>query len=138
MQSLTGTSPAAAPSRIRPVAYWVTTALLAAEMLVGGSWGILQIPYARDMTEQLGYPSYFNVLLGVWCTLGGVAVLAPGFPRLKEWAYAGATFVYTGAIVSHLAAGDRMGRIVAPLFFLGLTLCSWWLRPSSRRLPSAS
>jgi uncharacterized membrane protein YphA (DoxX/SURF4 family) len=138
MQSLAGTRPDAPASRIRPIAYWVTTALLGAEMLVGGSWGILRIPYARDMMEQLGYPSYFNVLLGVWYMLGGVAVLAPGFPRLKEWAYAGATFVYTEAIVSHLAVGDHVGRIVAPVFFLGVTMASWWLRPPSRRLPAAS
>jgi uncharacterized membrane protein YphA (DoxX/SURF4 family) len=136
MQSLAGTRPAVPSSRIRLTAYWVTTALLGAEMLVGGTWGILRIPYARDMMEQLGYPNYFNVLLGVWYMLGGVVVLAPGVPRLKEWAYAGATFVYTGAIVSHLAVGDHLGRIVAPLFFLGLALASWALRPPSRRLPA--
>jgi hypothetical protein len=27
-----------APSRNRAIAYWVTTALLAAEMLIGGAW----------------------------------------------------------------------------------------------------
>ena len=130
-------SRSAAPSRGRAIAYWVTTALLAAEMLVGGMWGILQIPYTRDMMQHLGYPDYFNVLLGVWYTLGGVALLVPGFPRLKEWAYAGATFVYTGAIVSHLAVGDHARMLVAPLFFLGLTCASWALRPAPRRLATA-
>jgi hypothetical protein len=32
-----------------------------------------------------------------------VALLAPRLPRLKEWAYAGAVFNYTGAAASHLA-----------------------------------
>ena len=53
---------AAAPSRGRAIAYWATTALLAAEMLIGGTWGILQIRYTRDMMQHLGYPDYFNVL----------------------------------------------------------------------------
>ncbi|GAB7143937.1 DoxX family protein [Mycobacterium riyadhense] len=128
---------AAAASRRRIIGYWVTTVLLAAEMLLGGTWGILRIPYARDMMQHLGYPDYFPVLLGVWYTLGGIALLAPGFPRLKEWAYAGATFVYTGAIVSHLAVDDHVRMVVAPLFFLALTCTSWALRPPSRRLAAA-
>jgi hypothetical protein len=77
---------ASATSRGRTITYWVTTALLAAEMLVGGMWGILRIPYAREMMQHLGYPDYFNLLLGVWYALGGVVLLVPGFPRLKEWA----------------------------------------------------
>ncbi|SOJ52514.1 hypothetical protein MSIMFB_00030 [Mycobacterium simulans] len=128
---------AAAASRRRVIGYWVATVLLAAEMLVGGTWGILRIPYARDMMQHLGYPDYFAVLLGVWYTLGGVALLVPGFPRLKEWAYAGATFVYTGAVVSHLAVDDHVRMLVAPLLFLALAFTSWALRPTSRRLADA-
>jgi uncharacterized membrane protein YphA (DoxX/SURF4 family) len=127
---------AVAPSRGRAIAYWITTVPLAAEMLMGGMWGILRIPYAREMMQHLGYPDYFNVFLGIWYALGGVALLSPGFPRLKEWAYAGATFVFTGAIVSHLSVDDHVRMLVAPLFFLGLSVASWALRPASRRLPS--
>lgn len=58
-------------------------------------------------------------------SLGGMALLVPGFPRLKESAYAGATFVYTGAIASHLAVDDHIRVLVAPLFFLGLTFAFW-------------
>ena len=52
--------------------------------------------------KHLGYPSYFLVLLGSWKVLGAVALLIPRHALLKEWAYAGAFFTYTGAIVSHL------------------------------------
>ena len=127
---------AVARSRSRAIAYWVTTVALAAEMLVGGMWGIMRIPYARDMMDHLGYPDYFTVLLGVWYALGGVALLAPRFPRLKEWAYAGATFVYTGAVVSHLAVDDPVRTVVAPSLFLLLTFASWALRPTPRLLPT--
>jgi DoxX-like family len=54
-------------------------------------------------------------ILGVWYVLAGVAILAPRFPRLKEWAYAGLIFNYTGAAASHLAAGDSIGALVAPI-----------------------
>jgi uncharacterized membrane protein YphA (DoxX/SURF4 family) len=136
MASLNGPKAAVSVSRGRAICYWVTTFLLAAEMLVGGLWGILRIPYARNVMEHLGYPSYFAVLLGVWYMLGGVALLAPGFARLKEWAYAGAIFVYTGALISHLAVGDPVRTLAAPLLFIVLTITSWALRPQSRRLPA--
>ena len=132
------TTAAVDSSRYRAITYWVSTALLAAEMLIGGAWGILRIPYVREMMEDLGYPDYFVTLLGVWYMLGAVALLAPRFPRLKEWAYAGATFVYTGAITSHLVTGDAPRTLVAPAVFLALAVASWALRPPSRRLPSVS
>src|SRR5215467_670000 len=92
--------------RSRTIAYWVTTALVAAELAVGGVWDIMRIPYVRTVIEHLGYPSYFLVILGLWKVLGAAALLVPRFPRLKEWAYAGTFFNYTGALASHLAVGD--------------------------------
>ena len=44
--------------------------------------------------------------------LGAVALLVPRRPLLKEWAYAGAFFTYTGAIVSHLTTGYDRGELV--------------------------
>jgi uncharacterized membrane protein YphA (DoxX/SURF4 family) len=121
------------PSRARTVAYWITTGLLSLELTVGGFWGVLRIPYVRRTLEHLGYPTYFAVIMGVWELLGAVAILAPGLPRLKEWAYAGAFFVFTGAAASHLAAGDNAGATVAPIILTAITVASWSLRPPTRR-----
>lgn len=125
---------AATAARVRAIAYWVSTLLLSSELLAGGIWGILAIPRTRMMLQHLGYPTYFDMFLGVWYTLGGIAILAPRFPRLKEWAYAGATFVYSGAVVSHVAVHDSVGTAVPPAVFLILTFTSWATRPASRRL----
>jgi uncharacterized membrane protein len=74
----------------------------------------------------------------IWYILGGVALLVPRFPRLKEWAYAGLFFMYTGAFMSHLAVGDSALMLIAPVVFTSLVLISWALRPTTRRLPNAS
>jgi hypothetical protein len=87
--------------------------------------------------QHLGYPSYFMTIHTIWYILGGVALLVPRFPRLKEWAYAGLFFIYTGAFMSHLAVGDSLFMPIAPIVFTGLALVSWALRPPSRRLPNA-
>jgi hypothetical protein len=73
-------------------------------------------------------------IIGSWKALGGVAILAPRFPLLKEWAYAGIAFNMSGAAISHLASGDSVPGALPPLVLLGLAVVSWTLRPASRRL----
>lgn len=124
----------ATAARGHAIAYWITTLLVAAELALGGAWDLLRTPYVRAVMDHLGYPSYVLVLLGVWKVLGAAALLVPRFPRLKEWAYAGAFFQYTGAIASHLAVGDRTPTLVYLVVQLGLLAASWALRPPSRDL----
>jgi hypothetical protein len=67
---------------------------------------VLQIPMAVAIFAHLGYPTYLLPFIGIAKILGVVAVLVPGFPRLKEWAYAGLVFDLTGALYSHISVGD--------------------------------
>jgi uncharacterized membrane protein len=124
---------AAASSTGRAIAYWLTTVLVAANLAVGGVWDVLRTSYVRGVIEHLGYPDYFLVILGVWKVPGAVALLVPRVPRLKEWAYAGAIFTYTGAVASHLASGDGLAALAPPVIMTCLTASSWALRPAARR-----
>jgi uncharacterized membrane protein YphA (DoxX/SURF4 family) len=122
------------PSRSRTIAYWVNTVVLGTEGIVGGILALVRLPAYAGILQHLGYPGYLMTILGVWYMLAGLAVLLPGLPRLKEWAYAGLVFNYTGATASHLVMGDGAGSVVAPIVFTGLTIVSWALRPPDRRL----
>ena len=120
--------------RNRATFYWLATALLVSELVIGGIWDVLRVPRVREVIERLGYPTYFLVILGVWKLLGAVALVIPRFPRLKEWAYAGVVFNLTGALVSHVASGDiEPGPMAYLVVMLGATAASWSLRPPSRR-----
>ena len=119
---------------LRTTAYWLTTILGPASFLIGGFLGVTRDPQMLVTMHHLGYPDYFATLLGAWKILGALAVVAPGLPRLKEWAYAGFFFELTAAAASRAAVGDGLGHIAGPLAFLGLVAASWALRPASRRL----
>jgi uncharacterized membrane protein YphA (DoxX/SURF4 family) len=124
-----GPLPTAGFSRKRLAAYWIATVLVAAELLVGGVWDLLRIDLVRGVVNHLGYPTYLLVIMGVWKLPGAVALLVPGLPRIKEWAYAGAVITYASAVASHVTVGDGIGRVVAPIVLLALTFVSWALRP---------
>ncbi|HEX2670346.1 MAG TPA: DoxX family protein [Polyangiaceae bacterium] len=119
---------------LKTTTYWITTGLLGLDFLVGGAFQIAHSRQAVEGFAHLGYPAYFVSLLGVWKILGALALLVPGFPRLKEWAYAGIFFDVSAGVVSVIAVGDGFGPALLPFAFLLLTLASWALRPSSRVL----
>jgi hypothetical protein len=80
---------------------------------------------------------YFFAILGFWKVLGAIAILVPGFPRLKKWAYAGIFFDLTGAAASCAAVGGYGAyafHVIAPLIITGFTVASWALRPQSRTI----
>jgi uncharacterized membrane protein YphA (DoxX/SURF4 family) len=118
----------------RTVSYWICTGLLAALYLFGGVVDLMAPPDVVKGMAELGYPVYFARLLGVWKLLAVAALLAPGFARLKEWAYAGIMIDLTSAAVSHTAVGDPAAKVIIPLIILVLAFASWWLRPASRVL----
>ena len=123
--------------RIRTIAYWIFTVLLVFELAAGSLWNLLQIEWVRVQLNHLGYPLYYTYISGVWQIGGAALIIAPGFPRLKEWAYAGSFFQFSGAVASHLLAGDGVESWLPPLVFLMFAIVSWALRPADRRLPNA-
>jgi hypothetical protein len=123
----------------RLIAYWLATIVVASEMVAAAVWAAMNIEYIRVVFTNLGYPLYLRYILGAPRIPCALALLAPRFPRLKEWAYAGAFFIYAGAAASHLLSGHRGGQSVLGPFFSAfimsaITLASWALRPPSRRL----
>lgn len=119
---------------IRTVAFWVFTIPVAFEMAAGGIWDLLRIEYVRVILTHLGYPLYLLYIIGVPRIPCAFVLLLPRFPRLKEWAYAGAFFNYAGAAASHLLAGNGANNWTGPLVLSAMTLGSWALRPAGRRL----
>ena len=124
--------------KTKVIGYWIITALLVFAIGSGGVAELAHLPAnVEGIVHVLGYPLYFMTIIGFWKVLGAIALLAPRFPRLKEWAYAGIFFNVTGAAASHAAVGDYgiyAFHIIANLFLAVLVVASWGLRPQSRTL----
>ncbi|WHZ58393.1 DoxX family protein [Metabacillus hrfriensis] len=123
--------------RGKMIAYWTVTLLLAAAVMLSGIGQLMQYGGNLELVTNLGYPSYVLTILGIWKVLGAIALVVPGFPRLKEWVHAGIFFLMTGAALSHAFAndfGDYGFHIILPLSYAALNIASWALRPKSRKL----
>ena len=125
-------------TKTKSIVYWTMTILVAFPIGSGGASQIAQyVGNPHGVVPALGYPMYFFAILGFWKVLGAIAILAPRFPRLKEWAYAGIFFDLTGAAASSAWVGGYGAygfHIIAPLIITGFCMASWALRPPSRTI----
>ena len=123
--------------KAQKIAYWISTVLLAAFMAVVAIAYLAHLPKINAAFSSLGYPPYFQNILGLAKLLGAITLLVRGMPILKEWAYAGFTFTFIGALISHLAVNQTQ-EAVGPVIALIILAISYFLRPANRRLHFAT
>ena len=117
-------------SKGRIIAFWIMTGLLGFELLFGALWdfNLVQKRYAYNVLSHLGYPLYLASLLGTAKILAAIVILIPGFALGKEWAYSGVVILFSGALFSHISAGDGLDKYGMAGIFLIITIISWMLR----------
>ena len=107
------------------IIYWIITILFAGFMLFSSIPDIMNTKEAIDFMTKLGYPLYFTPFIGVAKMLGVIAILIPGFPKIKEWAYAGLMFDLIGAMYS-IYASSGMPNALPMLLFIAFGFASYF------------
>ena len=117
--------------------YWIFTILLALLMLFSAYSGLSGDKGGTELMKHLGYPSYVLPFLSVAKVLGVLAILVPGWPRVREWAYAGFTFDLLGAGYSFVSVGDPMSSLIFIVVGLAVVAVSHWLnqKRQGQKLP---
>jgi hypothetical protein len=118
--------------KIKKTVYWVTTIWVVGVMAISGMLSVIHEPRMMEGFAHLGYPAYFANLLGVAKLLGVCVLPAPGWVRLKEWAYAGFGITILSASYSHLLSGDGL-QALEPLATLAALAASYLTRSVDRR-----
>ena len=117
---------------MRKFLYWGATGLVAAEVLLAGFSYLTGAPQAVENFRHVGYPQQLRVLLGIAKLSAAIVLLLPRLPTLKEWVYAGCTFMWIAAVVAHYLAGDG-ALVLLPIALLGSLSVSYITRPQTRR-----
>lgn len=119
--------------------YWIATGLFAFVMFMSGVQNAMVNSASVELlTTKLGYPVYLIPFLGVAKILGSIVILIPGFPRLKEWAYAGLFFDLAGAAYSTVMAEDLHPAMLGMLVFFALFALSYIYYHKRQRALAAS
>ncbi|GET25077.1 DoxX family protein [Prolixibacter sp. NT017] len=108
------------------IIYWITTSLI---VLFDGVLPAFtfQTDLAKQGISHLGYPEYFGVMLVCFKVAGAIVLILPAFKeRIKEWAYAGFTFDFISAAVSHAVVDGIGGQALFPLVVLAVLALSYF------------
>jgi hypothetical protein len=127
-----GAAKAGITMNAKNISYWISTLLVCAFMSFSAFSSLTHQPQTNESMASLGYPSYMQNILGAAYICGVIALLVPGMPILKEWAYAGFTVNFIGAFFSHLAMNQQK-MLMLPLVSMIVLAISYLLRPASRR-----
>lgn len=102
--------------------YWIFTILFSLAIL---STCIPTEEGYTFITTLLGYPGYFVHYIAVMKVLGVIGILIPGFPRVREWAYAGLFFDMFSATYSFYATNMLTLDSWVMIVFFGLGITSY-------------
>jgi len=108
------------------IIFWVSTIII---FLFEGVMPALfgQSEQAKESMAHLGYPTYFGLMLLCFRIPGVLALIIPKVPaRIKEWAYAGFTFEFIAASVSHTAVEGFTFFTFMPFIVLGILAASYF------------
>jgi hypothetical protein len=116
----------------RTIVYWGATGLVASVALLAAFSYLTAQPAAIENFRHVGYPQQLRILLGIAKLAAAIVLLLPRLPTLKEWAYAGCTFMWIAATVAHYVAGD-IPLVFLPPTLIGCLMVSYATRPANRR-----
>lgn len=105
------------------IIYWSGVIFMSLWFGASGFFELTKNPIVWGITQQLGYPSHFIYLLGVFKISGIITLLIPNrLLRLKEWVFAGMFFDIIFAFFSKISVLGFPATIDAIIAFSVLSV----------------
>lgn len=106
------------------IIYWIFTGLLILGLAPGAVMGLVtNDPEGAAIFLKLGFGPHLIPFISVAKLLGVIALVIPGYPRIKEWAYAGLTFDLIGAMYAQIMTHEPGWPVM--LVFIGVLAGSY-------------
>ena len=109
------------------IIYWIFTSLFAFMMFGSAIPDVFSVKVAVEGFTKINMPTYLLPFLGIAKVLGVIAILIPGSPRIKEWAYAGLAFDLIGATYSQIGKDGLQPQISFMILPIGFLFASYFL-----------
>lgn len=109
------------------IAYYVVTGLLSLALLPGAMMNLLSTPESLEVFRGIGMPDYIIPFMGLAKILGVIAIWIPGYPRIKEWAYAGMFYDLLGATYGAFATSQPPDKSYPLLALIAMILAAYFV-----------
>ncbi|MEP6684624.1 MAG: DoxX family protein [Parafilimonas sp.] len=110
-------------SKKNKIIYWITTGILALFLLSGAFF--INSQMAIDGMHHLGLPEWFRWEVSIGHIIGGLLLILPVWPRLKEWNYVALGIDYISASIAYFAIDGVVGASFFPLIDLVILIVSY-------------
>jgi hypothetical protein len=105
------------------ILYRVSTILLALFILPGIFF--FNTPMAIEWVQHLWLPEWFRREVSIGTFIGGLILILPVRPRLKERAYVALGILYVSALIAHLAVDGVVLMSFTPVVTFAILLVSY-------------
>jgi uncharacterized membrane protein YphA (DoxX/SURF4 family) len=115
------------------ITYWISTGIFGLLILAMGIMYFVSPQISKNF-DQLGFPDFLRIKLGIAKIVGAILLLIPFKSRFNEWVYAGFTINLVSAAIAHIAAGDPVTNIFTPIILLLILGTSYFTGHKINRL----
>lgn len=116
-------------TKTEKIIFWSGAIFMSLWFGASGFFELTKNPIVWDITQQLGYPSHFIYILGVFKLSGIIVLLLPNrLLKLKEWVFAGMFFDIIFAFFSKIAVLGFPATIDAIVAFTVLSVTYFMFR----------
>jgi uncharacterized membrane protein YphA (DoxX/SURF4 family) len=105
------------------IIYWISTGILSLFLLSGAFF--INSKMALDAMHHLGLPEWFRLEISIGHIIGGLLLILPVWPRLKEWNYVAMGIDIISASIAYFSVDGVVAQSFQPLISLTLLIISY-------------
>ncbi|MEO6188812.1 MAG: DoxX family protein [Ginsengibacter sp.] len=110
-------------SKAVKITYWVTTSIISLWELSGAFF--IDSELAKQGMRHLQLPEWFRWEVSIGHIIGGILLIVPIAPRIKEWTYVAFGIDFISAFIAYASIDGAVDTLLYPLVMLVLLVISY-------------